>query len=145
MEKLIKEEIKKICCFANAASKLSYYNWDHEKKEQIQNGLISFIRDKIRKSEINEFMCISLLIVGFILENKQNDAIQKNDDTRENDDIQEIVSEIVKMENVEIVTKIYLAVIRDLYGNDVEYHKSDCLKYLKKYKEFKDCTYTLNV
>ena len=49
------------------------------------------------------------------------------------------------MENVEIVTKIYLAVIRDLYGNDVEYHKSDCLKYLKKYKEFKDCTYTLNV
>lgn len=138
-------EIKKICCFANAASKLSYYNWDHEKKEQIQNGLISFIRDKIRKSEINEFMCISLLIVGFILENKQNDAIQKNDDTRENDDIQEIVSEIVKMENVEIVTKIYLAVIRDLYGNDVEYHKSDCLKYLKKYKEFKDCTYTLYV
>ena len=59
--------------------------------------------------------------------------------------IAEIVSEIVKMENVEIVTKIYLAVIRDLYGNDVEYHKSDCLKYLKKYKEFKDCTYTLNV
>lgn len=132
-------EIKKICCFANAASKLSYYNWDHEKKEQIQNGLISFIRDKIRQSEINEFMCISLLIVGFILENKQNDDIQKNDD------IQEIVSEIVKMENVEIVTKIYLAVIRDLYGNDVEYHKSDCLKYLKKYKEFKGCTYTLNV
>lgn len=126
-------EIKKICCFANAASKLSYYNWNHEKKEQIQNGLISFIRDKIRKSEINEFMCISLLIVGFILENKQND------------DIQEIVSEIVKMENVEILAKIYLTVIRDLYGNDVEYHNSDCLKYLKKYKEFKDCTYTLNV
>lgn len=77
-------------------------------------------------SEVNEMICIPLLISGFILDEKDNIAMQ------------EMVSEIVEDEHVEIITQIYAAVLRDLYGNDYEYNKSNCCNYLMKYDKFQN-------
>lgn len=120
-------EIKKIASFVNCASKLTYLNYTEEKKrEQILEGFIAFIRDKMNVSEVNEMICIPLLISGFILDEKDNIAMQ------------EMVSEIVEDEHVEIITQIYAAVLRDLYGNDYEYNKSNCCNYLMKYDKFQN-------
>ena len=120
-------EIRKIASFVNCASKLTYLNYTEEKKrEKILEGFITFIRDKMNVTEVNEMICIPLLISGFILDEKDNIAMQ------------EIVSEIVEDEHVEIITQIYAAVLRDLYGNDYEYNKSNCYNYLMKYDKFKN-------
>ena len=107
--------------------KMCYNNYTEEKKrEKILEGFITFIRDKMNVTEVNEMICIPLLISGFILDEKDNIAMQ------------EIVSEIVEDEHVEIITQIYAAVLRDLYGNDYEYNKSNCYNYLMKYDKFKN-------